>query len=379
MLALVRRRLLLVVLTAVAVAVLAYLLAGLRPVTHQADSTLLVESGGGAGGPGQANEALRLAFTYAEVIPRDADLLTAVAGTLQVPVSEVRENLSVGPIGDTALLRVSYTSADRAQAVAGSRFAAESVLEGTTTSDTVARGSVSLVGLAEDESVITTGGVSSSTVPIGLVLGLALGGILAAAAERANRRVDNTDQAGATLDAPVLDLDAATTARREALVRRWSDAGQAGAPTVVSVTGAATTYGDLVECCHRMAEGLPREQVMVAQDGLRRLEGTAPGTVVLVPAGVPGSGDPHEEVTARADLVVLVLPRSVQRSAVRRTVSDLVTYADRRPDHLLLTSQARPSKGPRSVKDERTDRASDAEPERGTVGLAELTGSSRVD
>lgn len=341
MLALVRRRALMVLLTAVAVAVLAYLLASLRPVTYTASSVLIVPSGAGGSGPGQANEALRLASTYAELVPRDGDVLLAVASALQVPVSTVREDLTVSPLGGTALLRVSYTALDRDAAVLGSRTAAQAVVNGVATSDTVPRGSVRLVGLAEGDDVIVSGGVTPVTVPIGIVLGLALGGVLAVAAERANRRIDAEDQVASVLDVPVLDLDTATLARREALVRRWRDASPAGVPTLVGVAGADAAYVDVVDACHRIADGLPRDRVVVAERGDQRLSAAA-GAVVLVPAGAPGSGEPNEEIASRAHVMALLVPMSVQRTAVRRTVSDLLTYGSRQPGFVLLTRAARP-------------------------------------
>jgi hypothetical protein len=82
-------------------------------------------------------------------------------------VATVRDDLTVLPLGDTALLEVSYSSTDSASAVLGSRTAAQAVVEGIATSDTVPRGSLRLVGLAEEESVVANGGITRATVPSG--------------------------------------------------------------------------------------------------------------------------------------------------------------------------------------------------------------------
>lgn len=357
MLALVRRRFVLVLVTAVAVAVLAYLLASLRPVAYTASSVLIVPSGAGGSGPGQANEALRLASTYSALIPRDGDVLLEVAGALQVPIATARDSLSVTPVGGTALLQVRYASSNPDQAVLGSRTAAEAVVRGVATSDTVPRGSVRLVGLAEDQRVATTGGVTPSTLPIGFVIGLALGAILAVAAERANRRVDDAEQLGALLDVPVLDLEAAPLARREALVRRWRDFGPTGSATLVGLAGADMSYADVVTTCHRIADGVSLERVMVAEHGWEDLGAAGPGAVVLVPAGAPGSGEPHEEDATHAHVMALVVPVSARRATVDRAVSELLTYGSRQPGFAVLTKSALPQsrRGQRRAETGRSD------------------------
>lgn len=374
MLALVRRRFLLVLLTAVAVAVLAYLLAVLRPVTFTASSVLIVPSGAGGSGPGQANEALRLATTYAELIPRDGDVLLEVASTLQVPIATARDNLTVTPLGGTALLQVSYGASDSDQAVLASNTAAEAVVRGEATSDTVPRGSVQLVSLATDQRVVATGGVTRYTLPIGYLIGLALGAILAVAAERADRRVDNVDQLGAVLDVPVLDLETAPLARREALVRRWRDDGPEGAGVLVGVAGADMAYQDVVATCYRLADGMPPDRVLVAEHGWEQLHDLAPGDVLLVPAGAPGSGEPHEEVTTHAHVVALVVPLSAHRTVVSRSVSDLLTYGSREPGFALLTKSAPPrsqreqrrAESVRTHQEQQHDRAAPASPALGS-------------
>ncbi len=342
MLAIVRRRFMLVLLTTVVVAVLAYVLASLRPVAFSADSVIIVPSGAGGSGPGQANEALRLASTYAELLPRDGDLLLAVSQALQEPVADVSERLTVSPLGDTALLQITYTSPNRAQALLGSRTAAESVIEGLTTSDTVPRGSVRLVGLAEDRSVVVTGGVTPTTVPIGVFLGLVLGAIMAVAAERANRRVDTAAQVRSVVDVPVFDLDTSTSAQREALIRLWGESGSRHGPTVVAVTGVSVTHGDTAAACHRLADDLSAEHVAVVLDEADTRTTTRADAVALVPAGVPGSGEVNEDMPMHADVVVLLVPLSTRRSAIARAVSELTTFGGRSPSFVLVTSAVRP-------------------------------------
>ena len=337
----------LVLLTTVVVAVLAYVLSSLRPVVYSADSVLIVPSGAGGSGPGQANEALRLASTYAELIPRDGDLLVAVSEALQDPVAEVSERLTVSPLGDTALLRVTYTSPDRTQALLGSRTAAESVIAGLTTSDTVPRGSVRLVGLAEDRSVVVQGGVTRSTVPIGAFLGLVLGGIMAVAAERANRRIDSVAHVRGALDAPVFDLDAATSAQREALLRLWGESGSRHGPTVVAVTGVSVSHEDTAAACRKLSQGLSGDRVTVVLDEPDTWTATQADAVALVPAGVPGSGDANEDMTMHADVVVLLVPLATRRSAVVRAVGELTTLGGRAPSFVLVTRSIRPGRAAR--------------------------------
>lgn len=342
-LAFLRRRGWIVGLTACVVAALAYLVASHQPTSYTADSVLLVPSGAGGTGPGQANEALRLASTYSELIPRDADVLSAVTDVLHVPVQLVATQLSVTPLGDTALLRIRYTSAYRARALLGSRTVANAVVAGVATSDTVPRGSVRLVSLATDSGITVSGGLTKSTLPIGVVLGLALGTILAVATERSDRRLDRADQICAVLDVPTFDLDHATQGQCAALVRLWRDGGVGSGPTMVALTGAGVPYAEVVAICRELAQNTAAGLIsvrVIGDDPAASTETTA--KLVLVPAGASGTNDSRQETVQAAHLVVLVVPLHARRESVRQTLVEMTTYTGVVPGFVLLTKLGRP-------------------------------------
>lgn len=333
--AVVRRRGLLVVLVTLLVAALSLVVANLRPVTYRADSVLLVPSGAQGAGPGQANEALRLASTYATLIPRDNGVLQALSTALSVPRGLAGRGLSVTTLGDTALLDLRYTADTPDVAVVGSRTVAQTIIEGRDTSDTVPRSSVRLVSLASRESVVASGGRSATTLPIGLLLGLALALVLATAAERSDRRLDRVRDVSTVLDVPGLDLGEAGPERQAAFVRRWAELSGDGRRTVVSVEGMGVPAARVEEVCSRLAETARGASVPATSLGDSASGGTEQDEgVLLVPRSAHGAGSAARRQDAQVR--VLLVPRGSRRRALSRWLVEARQLGERTPDFLLL-------------------------------------------
>ena len=88
-----------------------------------------------------------------------------------------------------------------------------------TSRSTVPKGSVVLVALPRStEVIVSSSGGGTSTIALGLILGLALGVLLAVAWDRTDRRVDSSDQLGFILGTPGARTAQLTPARALALV-----------------------------------------------------------------------------------------------------------------------------------------------------------------
>lgn len=97
------------------------------PSSYTGEAVLIVRSGATTNTPGSANEANRLAVTYAELIPQDSQVLDRVSRTLGVPRSAVAQNVIVTNDPNTSILRVQYTSDNSRIAVDGARAMADAL------------------------------------------------------------------------------------------------------------------------------------------------------------------------------------------------------------------------------------------------------------
>ena len=94
---------------------------------YTAESVLVIRSGATVNTPGSANEANRLAVTYAELIPQDIQVLERISRSLNVPTDVVEDHLDVVNDPSTSILRIRFTASRASVAVNGSRVAADAL------------------------------------------------------------------------------------------------------------------------------------------------------------------------------------------------------------------------------------------------------------
>ena len=174
------------------------------PERYSATSVMLVLSGASYQGPGGANEADTLAATYAALIPSDSAIKNAVSVAAGVPVSVAGRDLSVVVERSTALMEATFTAATPSRAIAGARALVDAVAGGDPSTPAIAAGSVALVHVAT--AATRSGGVAKDALPIGILLGLLLGGGLAVTAERADPRIDSAADLAAASGSPAVEL-----------------------------------------------------------------------------------------------------------------------------------------------------------------------------
>lgn len=109
------RRWKVIVLIAVPVVILGFIYASTRPSVYRADTTLIVSSGMQSVGLDSSDISLnqKLVVTYSE-IAKSRDILTRVINKydLQESVGSLGQKMSISPINDTELIKLSYTSGD---------------------------------------------------------------------------------------------------------------------------------------------------------------------------------------------------------------------------------------------------------------------------
>ncbi len=202
--------------------------------SYGAESVVVVQSGAGKTGPGSANDAMALATTYAALIPKDASVLSAPAGVLNMSSSAVASALSVTVEQGTSLLQINFTASSASKAIDGAQAVARAVASSKPLTAAIAAGSVAIVSVPT--SAHLQGTLHKYGIVIGAFLGLVIGLILLLAAERADPRIDDAPaMATATrCRAAVVPADLSF----EELARVLADAGREQGLTIVPVAAA---------------------------------------------------------------------------------------------------------------------------------------------
>jgi PST family polysaccharide transporter len=333
-----RRRGWIVLLTAGAVTAGTFLGNQDKSTTYTAEAFLFVPSGANAAGPGDAFAANRLALTYVSSIPHDAAVLRHVADAVgETDTDEVDDDLGVATTGDNAVMRITYSSEDEAKALAAVRAATE-VITGSNGFGTasIPPGAVIPLNLPPDTSE-SSGGLL--TPEVGLVLGLALGFLLAAVRERGDARVDTTEQLVGLVSTPV--SDARANGPSPALVRRWV-ANYTGPLVRIGLLAAppnsmrasawtadwlASAYPEIFPAVgstfsSRVVQVDPYVEPK-AKPSSRRAASRDPIDVELIAAGTAVGGENGESAALEAHLCVLVVPAGSRARHVTRSVRTL--------------------------------------------------------
>jgi capsular polysaccharide biosynthesis protein len=335
-----RRRGWLVVVIMIAVTLISLAIGQSRSKSYSADAILIVPSGADVKGPGSANEALQLANSYVQLIPRDDEVLNGAGSTLRLPPTEVANRLTVSTVSGTSLLRLRYEAPSSEAAVTGATAIARAVLSNATT--TVPKGSVVLVALPRSTNVVTSGGGSNTTsLALGLILGLALGLLLAVAWDRTDRRVDSGDQLGYVLGTPGARISQLTAPRAQALVQRWASLVDASPLRVALVAGAPGQVADVAFEAQRLAQmftavGHPAVQVGI-DDANRPVHPDV--EVVLISGGHPGE-EGGEAAALAADLTCIIASRGSRVGTVMSARRQLTEFG-RPPTWGLLRDRSR--------------------------------------
>ncbi|MHB1585401.1 MAG: YveK family protein, partial [Acidimicrobiales bacterium] len=206
-----------------------------KGISYSAQSTLVVQSGSGKAGPGNANDAAALAVTYSTLLPTDSTIVDSAARSLGVSPSTVSHHLSVSVVTGTAVMLLKYSAPTAAEAQRGARTVAQIAAGAAPPSAAIPTGSLVVVQLPTSASI--AGSLHKVGLPLGIVLGLAVGAILVIAVERADPRLDTAEQLASVGDCPATAVPGGMTMAE--LTRAISRVvGPASRVTVVAVEEA---------------------------------------------------------------------------------------------------------------------------------------------
>jgi capsular polysaccharide biosynthesis protein len=358
-----------VVLAVALVPLAAYFVASGLHRSYTAEALVVVPSGAGPHGPGNAQEADKLAVTYAAVIPEDDRVLGRIARTLGVATSVVKRELKVVTEEGTSLIRLRFTDDHRDIAVAGARAAAEAVTSRIQVTPSIAPRSVALVRFPATPDKSSR---PATTIPIGVVLGLALGLILLVAWERADARTDDVASLEAETGCPAMPFGGLSTGSMTALLRRWETLAGRSAPRIALVAAATNAERATVAAAHRLYAAAELERMPIGIEDQRagaaeqarppsRSNGTGdPGAApsgaaergdrtTLVIGGVPGSDVAGEAVALAADFVVLVASPGTRAVDIRAAVAVLEQFGVS-PGWALLAERPRTAAAARAPR-----------------------------
>ncbi len=207
-----------------------YVARTLQTPMYSARSVIVVATGAGQQGPGNANDAIALALTDASILPSDQALLRAVGQKIGVPPSEVADHLSASVEAGTSVILVSFDASTPAAAVRGADAVGRVITSRNEKISAIPNGSLSLVQLATRATA--SGLLVTYGLPLGAFLGLLIGLVFAVAIERADPRADDVeDLARATGTAASAYPGPVSLVELEQLLDRASD----GAPSVTLV------------------------------------------------------------------------------------------------------------------------------------------------
>jgi capsular polysaccharide biosynthesis protein len=186
-----RRRWRLLVLCAVAGLAGGFLARVSQSPMYSASSEIVVATGAGEQGPGDANDAVALALTDASILPSDQALLHTVSHQIGMSTSAVSQHLSASVEAGTSVVIVSFQSSDPRAAIKGANAVARAVTSVNEESSAIPNGSLALVQLATGTS--SSGTLRKYGIPLGALLGLMIGFIFILAIERADPRADDVE------------------------------------------------------------------------------------------------------------------------------------------------------------------------------------------
>jgi capsular polysaccharide biosynthesis protein len=142
MMAVLRRRWWVIVLSTLAVIAIAYGIAQLRARTSTAEAIAVVSPGVIDLGPGEPDRSALLASDYAALIPQDDQIVTAVSEELDEPA---RGRIQATSEPGSSLLRLGFTAGDAETALAGARTLASAVTGASPVSQSIIPRSITVV------------------------------------------------------------------------------------------------------------------------------------------------------------------------------------------------------------------------------------------
>jgi capsular polysaccharide biosynthesis protein len=322
------RRLWIIQASVLGVVLVASLVPRLVPPTAVAKAVLLVSSAASERGPGAATEATRLARTYAAALPDDDVVLNVAAARLGWSRKAVADSLEVTTDADTAVLHLTFRADDERQARAG----IETMVGALTGEAPRARvGPSGALVLVQAPRVEPAGRGVGAVLPVGIVLGLCLGVVMAIALERADPRIETVEALAEAVGAEASSLDGLSLGATASLLERWSALTDRPLPVIALLAAVPPIEPAMPAIVARLRTLARQGAELYGEDDDARDE-----RLTLVAGGVPGGPGGGERVAAAADGVVLVAPREARRADIVVTVTTLRQLTGKPPLWALM-------------------------------------------
>jgi capsular polysaccharide biosynthesis protein len=300
----------------------AYWAARPGPPTYTAESTLLVQSGAGINDPGTATEAIRLAGTYALLIPEDTRIQQAISKELGVPPQDVADSLTAFNGSGTALIRLTYETGDPETAVKGVNAAARAVSGVPPASPSIASGITVVSSVATSASSSTRG--MASAVPVGALLGLGISILALMAWERSDARIEDEQALARELDTPASRLDMLSMPSARVLVERWSELATQENPRIALIACAGGAGAEVRAATWVLAQQVKSSGARISVRSLAELDLVKDSSdVILVAGGAPGPAESGETVARSCGATVVVCLTQTRVSDLRASLTVL--------------------------------------------------------
>ena len=313
----IRRRGLVVLTTILLVMGIAYLTASARSGTYTGEAIMLVPSGARGDDPGRADEAAKLAGTYALAIPQAARIRQSVADSLGVSPVKARDHMSVANDANTAILRLRYTASSGRVAAQGARAMVQAVLARSAWK-TIRRGSLVLVRPPDRPSHQSAG--TLTPLVVGLFCGIFLSIVLLVGLERSDARIDDVAELGAESPCPVSAIDERSKGTIVAVLERWR-----------RLLDKPVGQIAILPCTPSLARRANEVVSLLAQVRDESSENSSgrdaePGKLWFKVGDAPGSEGAGEALALEADLTVLVVGEGTRVRDVRGAIDVLSQF-----------------------------------------------------
>jgi capsular polysaccharide biosynthesis protein len=265
-----------------------------------------------------ADQADKLAVTYAALVPLDPRVRRAVADAAHVDPDEAASRITVSNPPETAVLTLSFEAPHPRDAIAGAAALRRAVLSGD--SRAVPKGS--LIGL-RDVALASHPRRRSTMVAIGIVLGTLLGLVLMLAWDRFDARIDDVETLREIGERPATAFSSITLTSTPILLERWRQLAQQRRPRIALVAVSRTGGWMATQLATQIADvlALPDSQ-LDAGDGF----------AVVVERPIVRR---RPVAVSPADLFILVVSRGTRAARVRWALNRLAEVGAT-PDWLLL-------------------------------------------
>jgi capsular polysaccharide biosynthesis protein len=300
----------------------------------QSTGTLVVPAGGGRGSVVSADQANKLATSYAGLIAEDDQVIARTSRVTGLSEAKIRDDLSLFNDQNTAILRVDFRADTPEQATGVATTVARLVAGDQPVTAAVLPSSleiVSLPRLAKSQRAQD----AKAAIPFGVLLGLALGLVLLIAWERSNPHIAQPRDLSAQIGCPATPVDRLSPEAANALLERWASLAD-HVPARVAILPANEQVQAATEETVRFLLDAGGEDVGYEDRRAGHIDAQpAPAptgtdepreSVILLEAGPPGGPQAGEAVALESDLTVIVIPKHMTADDLRSLTEGLSDY-----------------------------------------------------